>query len=191
MGFLRMYPIALFPDFRRFYGSLIGGIPYEPEVRCFAAQPKEGEPSPENWFSYYSTCIQYITSLHNQFVAVLSIQGALAIGSLAVFQFLLDRDHAIAHVQLRFIELLGISIAATELVLTLIAIKLIRQHCVMCWMLARIEQEKLGLPKWACAKALLGTQGNRLFTSPLTFIFTALYGALLGIGLGVAAFAAF
>jgi hypothetical protein len=115
----------------------------------------------------------------------------VAIGSIAVVQFLLEPDHVIAPLQLRFLKILGLSIGAMELVLTLIAIKLIRQHCVLCWMLARIEQEKLGLPRWACAKALLGTQGNRLFTSPLTFIFTAVYGVLLGVGLGVAVFAAF
>jgi hypothetical protein len=157
------------------------------KLRCGPQIPEgdiEGkEPNQERWLGYYGACLQYISSLHNQFIATLSIQGALAIGCLAAIHSVAEapRGKLIA-------PTLGVLGLLMELALTFIAIKLFRQHCVTCWMLARIERERLALPNWASMKQLLGTKGNRLFTSPSTLVLTVIYGLALGAGLAVGSF---
>jgi hypothetical protein len=167
-------------DFFVFLRALFCGQPFEPTIRNWCKDARSGEPGQDGWLAYYGVCVQYISSLHNQFIAVLSIQGALAIGCLAAIHSLRE-SHRGGHLSftLGFVGLL------MELALTWIGGKLFRQHCVACWMLARIEQEKLGLPNWACIKALLGTQGNRLFTSPSTLLLTVTFGLALGVGLAL------
>jgi hypothetical protein len=149
--------VAEASDLRLFLRAVIKGERFEPTVRRFGDGLSREEPSPENWLAYYGFCVQYITSLHNQFIAVLSIQGALAIGCLAAI------DSAEGSLVPPILGVLGF---VMEVALTWIAFKLFRQHCVTCWMLARVEQDRLGLPDWANMKALLGTKGSRLFTSP-------------------------
>lgn len=167
-------------DLQAFFRALFRGQPFFPEVRVVDGATSE-QPSGENWFSYYSTCVQYITSLHNQFIATLSVQGALLAGFLAAIDSLADsaKSEWLA-------SILGFSGCVMELALTWIAVKLFRQHCVTCWMLSTIEQVKLGIPPLLAMKSLLGTRGNRLFTSPSTLILTILYGLILSAGSAIA-----
>lgn len=169
-------------DLRAFLGALFYGRSFAPSVRAFGSTAQK-EPNQEQWITYYGTCVQYITSLHNQFIATLSIQGALAIGIVAALSSFAEPAKTG-----QLASILGFSGLIIELALTWIACKLFRQHCVTCWMLARIEQEKLGLPVWAAMKSLLGTEGNRLFTSPSTLLLTVLYGLALGTGLAIGGF---
>jgi len=143
----------------------------------------EKEPSQESWLTYYGVCVEYISSLHNQFIATLSIQGALAIGCLAAI-YSVPGSSGSRHLG----PTLGTVGFAMELALTFIAVKLFRQHCVTCWMLARIERERLGLPEWAAMKGQLGSRGNRLFTSSGTLFLTIAYGLGLGAGLAAGSF---
>lgn len=173
----RIYPLSLFVDFRAFHRALFLGHPYEPDVRSRWVLSPDPEPAREAWGTYYATCVGYITSLHSQFIAVLSVQGALAIGVLAA-KPVLDKLGSLS-------AALSWGVPAAELGLTVVAMKLFRQHCVVCWMLARVEQEELGLPLWAGMKGLLGTAGNRLFTSPAIYVLSLIYGLLLAVWLGL------
>ncbi len=173
----RMYPLSLFPDLLAFHQALFRGHPYEPKVRHVGSPSKNEEKDRKDWHSYYGNCVEYITSLHNQFIAVLSIQGALAIGTLAAIPIVTGKGSLAVF--------LASSVAFTELALMVVATKLFRQHCVICWMLRRVEQEELGLPPWAGMKGLLGTAGNRLFTSPLVYMLSIVYGVFLALGLGI------
>lgn len=188
MGLTKMARRRLM-DLRQFCGALVLRHEYEPDVRPFTKQPQGPEPTSDGWLAYYEICIQYITSLHNQFVAILSIQGAVAIACFAGIETLTDQAATGVAARTGLAQILGVSAGAMEFVLTVVAVKLFRQHCVLCWMLARIEQEKLGLPPWASMKGLLGSAGNRLFTSPITLGFTAIYGLLLCIGLALSVIA--
>ena len=167
-------------DLGAFLRALFRGERFVPDVKIFAASVRTRPQEPEEWLTYYGYCVQYITSLHNQFIATLSIQGALAIGCLAALDSILDSSNGTG-----LAAILGLSGCIMETALTWIAVKLFRQHCVTCWMLARLEQEQLGLPTWAGIKALLGTEGSRLFTSPSVFVLTIAYGLCLAAGLAL------
>jgi hypothetical protein len=166
-------------DLLMFLKRLFSGQPFKPTTD--AAQE---EPQLKDWLEYYDVCVHYISSLHNQFIAVLSIQGAVAIGCLATIHSL-TQTHHIGHLAASA----GVPGFSMELALTWISGKLFRQHCVTFWMLARVEQEKLGLPGWASMKTLLGTQGNRLFTAPSTLLLAVAYGLGLGAVLAAGGFA--
>ena len=112
---LRIYPFSLLRDFLAFHGALFLRKAYEPLCTSKASNQK---PTRDYWYTYYSTCVTYITSLHNQFVAVLSIQGALAIGCLAAIELLAAKGV--------LVPILGAAIAATELGLMIVAMKLFR-----------------------------------------------------------------
>lgn len=167
-------------DLRAFLGALFYGRPFDSPVRVSGNAMQTHAPQ-EHWLTYYSTCVQYITSLHNQFIATLSIQGLLLAGCLAAVDSFVDSPGS-----KWLAPILGFAGCSMELVLTWIAVKLFRQHCVICWMLARIEQEKLGIPPWGAMKSVLGARGNRLFTSPGTLILTVIYGLVLSAGSAIA-----
>jgi len=127
------------------------------------------------WQAYYGECGSYLTSLHAQLLAVMSLQGAVAIGGLATMDF--ERGA------------LGIGAAGAllELMLLTFAWKLFVQCGEVCKMMSIIELEKIKLPADLALKSVL--MKKPLFTSKWMRVLILGAGALFAILLAVAGFA--
>jgi len=105
----------------------------------------------EHWQTYYAECGSYLTSLHTQLLAVMSLQGAVALGGLAA----MDTGW----------QALGVGVAGAllEAMFAIFSWRLFVQCGEVCKLMAVMEVQQLHLPENLALKTHL--MKSPLFTS--------------------------
>ncbi len=125
----------------------------------------------DQWLSYYGDCGAYLGSLHAQLLAVLTLQGVVAIGALA------------AMVAGEGAAVIGMAGAALEAVFIVVAWKLFVQCGEVCNLMSEIELKHIGIPSGVALKTVL--RRKPLFTSKTMQGVVLVAGTLFALALAV------